>query len=125
MVEPVIIVTNNPLSKDKFQVKYKVHFINGNVMDVLKVVRDYVHCGHKLLTHPLMGSVKPNEIPYRTILLSKAKKQDVDLQSLDYVEKSIYTTQKFIKNYDIPVWNSKILNDFSLIDYDLIKHVFE
>ncbi|WP_123052754.1 GrdX family protein [Clostridium sp. JN-1] len=125
MIEPVIIVTNNPLSRDRFQTKHKVYFINGNVMDVLKMVRDYVHCGHKLLTHPLVGSVKPNQIPYRTILLSSDKKENVDFQSLGYIEKSIYTTQKFIKNYDIPMWDSSVLNDFSVIDYDIIKHVFE
>lgn len=125
MIEPVIIVTNNPLSRDRFRAKHKVHFINGSVMDVLKMVRDYVHCGHKLLTHPLVGSVKPNQIPYRTILLSSDKKENVDFQSLGYIEKSIYTTQKFIKNYDIPMWDSSVLNDFSVIDYDIIKHVFE
>lgn len=94
-------------------------------MKVLETARDYIHCGHNLLTHPLMGSVKPNETPYKTIVLSKNSRKSVNFKSLQYIEDSINTTQKFIKNYNTPHWNDKILTDFSLIDYDLIRNAFE
>ncbi|HAZ36265.1 MAG TPA: GrdX protein, partial [Clostridiaceae bacterium] len=64
MVEKLIIITNNPLSKEFFNDKYEVQFINGSLMDVLIKVRDLIHKGYVLLTHPLMGSVKPNQTPY-------------------------------------------------------------
>ncbi|MGH4137530.1 GrdX family protein [Clostridium sp.] len=122
MIEPLIIITNNPMSKQLFESKYKVAFIEGTMMDILKEVRDNIHVGHKLLTHPLMSSVKPNETPYRTICISKEKLLKVDLQSLSIIEESIMTTEKFLKDFDTPQWNEKILLDFQLIDSDLIDH---
>lgn len=122
MIEPLIIVTNNPMSKQQFESKYKVVFIEGTMMDILKKVRDNIHVGHKLLTHPLMSSVKPNETPYRTICISKEKLLKVDLQSLSIIEESIMTTEKFLRDFDTPQWNEKILLDFQLIDSDLIDH---
>ena len=122
MIEPLIIVTNNPMSKEQFQSKYKVVFIEGTMMDILKKVRDNIHVGHKLLTHPLMSSIKPNETPYRTICISKEKLLKVDLQSLSIIEESIMTTEKFLKDFKTPQWNEKILLDFQLIDSDLIDH---
>ena len=110
------------MSKEKFEIKYKVIFIEGNMMDILKKVRNNIHEGHKLLTHPLMSSVKPNETPYRTICISKEKLLEVDLQSLSIIEESILTTEKFLNDFKTPQWNGKILLDFQLIDYDLIYH---
>lgn len=122
MIEPLIIVTNNPMSKEQFESKYTVVFIKGSMMDILKKVRNNIHEGHKLLTHPLMSSVKPNETPYRTICISKEKLREVDLQSLSIIEESIMSTEKFLNDFKTPEWNEKILLDFQLIDYDLIYH---
>ncbi|MCJ7688728.1 MAG: GrdX family protein [Clostridiaceae bacterium] len=122
MIEPLIIVTNNPMSKEQFENKYKMIFIEGTMMDILKNVRNNIHEGHKLLTHPLMSSVKPNETPYRTICISKEKLCEVDLQSLSIIEESIMSTEKFLNDFKTPEWNEKILLDFQLIDYDLIYH---
>lgn len=122
MIEPLIIVTNNPMSKEQFGSKYKVIFIEGTMMDILKKVRNNIHEGHKLLTHPLMSSIKPNETPYRTVCISKEKLSKVDLQSLSIIEESIMTTEKFLSDFNTPQWNEKILLDFQLIDSDLIYH---
>ena len=122
MIEPLIIVTNNPMSKEQFESKYMVVFIKGSMMDILKKVRNNIHEGHKLLTHPLMSSVKPNETPYRTICISKEKLREVDLQSLSIIEESIMSTEKFLNDFKTPQWTEKILLDFQLIDYDIIHH---
>lgn len=122
MIEPLFIVTNNPMSKEKFEKDYEVVYIDGVAMEVLKKVRDFIHIGHKLLTHPLMGSVKPNETPYRTVCVSKEKLQGLDMQSLEFIENSIVTTEKFLKDFRTPNWSEKILLDFQLIDSDLIDH---
>jgi hypothetical protein len=122
LIEPLIIVTNNPMSKEQFESKYKVIFIEGTMMDILKKVRDNIHEGHKLLTHPLMSSIKPNETPYRTICISREKLSKVDFQSLSIIEESIMTTEKFLNDFKTPQWNEKILLDFQLIDSDLIYH---
>jgi hypothetical protein len=36
---------------------------------VLLTVRDHIHSGARLLTHPQAGSVKPYETPYRSVLV--------------------------------------------------------
>lgn len=124
MIEPVIIVTNNPMSREKLIDDYAIDYINGDAMEVFKAVRDYIHKGHKLLTHPLMSSIKPNETPYRTVVISKGKSKTVDLQSLNYIEEGISATIKFTQKFGIPKWNKQVLEDFQLIDYDLIYHAF-
>lgn len=122
MVEPLFIITNNPMVQEEFECKYDVKFYNTSPLDVLIMVRDHIHKGYRLLTHPLMSSVKPNETPYRTICLSKDAMNQVDLQSLEIIEASIATTQKFLKDFNTPNWSKKILLDFQLIDSDLIYH---
>lgn len=122
MIEPLFIVTNNPMSKQKFMGKYKIEFIEGPQLGILKKVRDYIHKGNRLLTHPLMGSVKPNETPYRTVCVSLEVMDNVDFQSLDIIENSIATTEKFLNDFSTPNWSEKILADFQLIDSDLIDH---
>lgn len=121
MIEPLFIITNNPLSKRTFETKYKIVYIDGSAMEILKNVRDNIHLGHKLLTHPLMSSVKPNETPYRTVCLS-LNRESLDIQSLEIIESAIMTTEKFLKDFNTPNWSDKILQDFQLIDCDLIDH---
>lgn len=123
MIEPIIIVTNNPMSRENFSNDYAVDFLDGSTMEVLKKVRDYIHKGHRLLTHPLMSSIKPNETTYRTVIISKKINSNIDMESLKYIEEGIYATEKFTKNFGIPNWNKRVLGDFQLIDYDLIYHV--
>lgn len=122
MREQLIIITNNPLSQKKFQDEYEVIFVDKEMKEVYNIVRDKIHMGHKLLTHPLMSSIKPNETPYRTICVSKEKNKGVDLDSLSIIESSIMTLKKFLNISPLPQYNEKILNDFQLIDYDLIYH---
>lgn len=123
MVEPVLIITNNRMVVDKAGDRYSIEFVDGTLMDVLKLVRDYVHKGHRILTHPLSGSVKPNETPYKTVLISRANGQTIDMDSLLLIEDSIMTAEKFLKDKGIPEWPDEILNDFRFIDYDLISYV--
>lgn len=120
MIEQAIAVTNNKMAADKLEGKMEVIYIDGTLMDVLKISRDYIHKGHRLLTHPLSGSVKPNETPYKTILISKFNGKTIDVDSLSIIEYSIHTCEKLLKNKTTPRWPQKILDDFKLIDFDLI-----
>jgi len=122
MIDPLFIVTNNPMSKEKFEEKFKVEFIDVPQLDILKKVRNYIHKGNRILTHPLMGSVKPNETPYRTVCVSTEVVNGVDLQSLEIIENAIVTTEKFLRDFNTPKWSEKILTDFQVIDSDLIDH---
>ena len=122
MIEEILIVTNNQMCLDKFSKKYQVEFLNTGIMDVLKTVRNHVHNGHLLLTHPLSSSIKPNETPFKTVVITKSKQEVLDYQSVSFIEEAIHTTEKFIKDRGTPAWSDAVLNDFMLIDYDIISH---
>ena len=55
-----IIVTNNPMVMEKHGSTRNVIYKNLSYEGVLREVRDRIHEGHSMLTHPLSGSVKPN-----------------------------------------------------------------
>ena len=117
------IITNNSLVVQKFDSKYEVEYIDGDFMEILTTCRDYIHNKHRLLTHPLAGSIKPNETPYKTIMIDDVDK--LDTESLLLIEKAIETTKKFQNNFKTPLWVDSILEDFKVIDLDLIKNVLE
>lgn len=125
MKEKARVITNNSMVVQQMGGKFFIEFIDGGLMDVLKAVRDYIHKGHKLLTHPLMGSVKPNETPFKTVLISMVNGETIDMDSLNLIENSIQTAEKFIRIKKTPNWTEKILEDFRLIDFDLIYHAIE
>lgn len=112
------IITNNSLIYDKFNKTINTTLIDDSYVDVLNTVRDRIHKGAVLLTHPLAGSVKPNETPYRTIIIDDIK-GNLDLNSLSIIEDSIETARKFpVKEI---LWGEKVLQDFKIIDLRLIE----
>lgn len=117
-----IVITNNPLTKSSLNGRFDVIYKEVDLLDVLIMVRDYIHKGHKLLTHPLMGSIKPNQTPYKSVAISKKKYTDIDLMSLEIIENSILKAKAMLDNKKLPKWPQNALEDFSLIDYDLIKN---
>ena len=125
MNEKAIIVTNNILSLDAFNNKWQVDFIEGSLLDVLICVRDYIHKGHILLTHPLMGSIKPNQTPYKTVVISFKFENQVDFDSLMFIENSIESTKKLLSNSPLRDWKESILEDFRVIDFDLINNAIK
>lgn len=120
-----ILITNNILVyekyKDKMDIIYKDDY---SYMDILYFTRDLIHQGYKLLTHPLSGSIKPNETPFKTIIVSN-NKDDLDYDSLKIIEDSIYTSQRFLDNKARPYWSRSVLNDFRIIDLSLIESIID
>jgi hypothetical protein len=126
----------------------EINFIETDMTGVLVYVRDKIHKGHKLLTHPLSGSIKPNESPYKSVLISGNTKcggtqpdgtqsgntkpnttqsggtqqssiqQNTDLQSINIIEECILTAQKFPPK-EIP---EKYLHDLRTVDLSLIRN---
>lgn len=116
-----IAITNNPLVKDKLEKEIFLKYYDISYLELLEKVRDKIHLGYKLLTHPLSGSVKPNETPYKTIIISKT--DHLHMESLLTIENSIATTKKMLKNQELPHWNKEVLRDFQVIDLYLIEGV--
>ncbi len=122
MSKKAIIVTNNTRSYENFKDKYKVFFVEGTLMDVFTTTRDYIHKGYILLTHPLSGSIKPNETPFKTIAISEVPQNELDFNSLMLIENSIETASKLLVNKQTKSWSENVLDDFRAIDFDLIKN---
>ena len=121
------IITNNPKVKNAFEGKYMLTFVDGSYRDVLVKARDLVHVGHKLITHPLMGSLKPNETPYRSVIVSReAGASDTD--SIILIEESIMTYDKFARfmrpdrGINTP---ERLREDFMVIDLSLISSALD
>lgn len=114
------IITNNPLVNEELSEKYNVEFYEESYIDILIRVRDKVHKGHILLTHPLSGSVKPNETPYKSIAISNSKKT-LDMKSLMIIEESIGTAKKFIEGIGLYKWSCESIEDFKIVDLSIIK----
>lgn len=120
-----LVITNNLYVYDKYkdsmEVIYKEDF---DYLQILGYVRDKIHEGHELLTHPLSGSVKPNETPYKTIMISKEIKE-LDEDGIRIIEESIATTKKFMTNKETPDWIERVLDDFRVIDLSLMENVID
>ncbi|CAK7074187.1 GrdX protein [Tissierella sp. P1] len=120
-----IIVTNNPYVYEKYKDKMEMLYKEDcNYIQILEFLRDKIHEGHQLLTHPLSGSIKPNETPYKTIMISK-EKGSLDQQGILIVEESIETAKKFQSNKPTPDWTERVLDDFRVIDLSLIENVID
>ncbi|NLL82181.1 MAG: GrdX protein [Tissierellia bacterium] len=120
-----ILITNNSKVYDKFNETLEIVYLNDySYLDILYFLRDKIHEGHKLLTHPLSGSIKPNETPYKSVIISK-KTGELDTEGLLIVEDSILTAKKFINDKATPQWTESVLDDFRVIDLSLMENVIE
>lgn len=110
------IFTNNPLVAEKYaKVTTK---ISGSVYDIFILGRDHIHQGARLINHPLCGSVKPNESPYKTLLLSKTEGKELDMFSLQLIEGAFQVLKKLPVKH-IP-YTERMLEDYQVIDLDLV-----
>ncbi|MDD2216970.1 MAG: GrdX family protein [Eubacteriales bacterium] len=128
-----MIITNNIKVRDFFK-NEDILFVEGDVRDVFRIVRDYVHKGHSILTHPLSGSVKPIETPFKSIMLTTVPEK-LNLESLNLIEQAIINCDKFEKNSIVGIKSKKnwgksreqkltgpeasIFDDFREIDFTL------
>ncbi|MDR7855832.1 GrdX family protein [Tissierella sp.] len=120
-----VIITNNPYVNEKYKDTMEIIYKEElNYLEILEFLRDKIHAGHELLTHPLSGSIKPNETPYKTIMISK-EKGELDQSGILIVEESIATAKKFQTNKPTPDWLEHVLDDFRVIDLSLIENVID
>jgi len=112
-----MIITNNP---DVAAIYPDLRYIECTVQGIFEAVRDEVHKGARILSHPLSGSIKPNESPYKSIAISNEYGK-LDFRSLQIIEDAIAMLRRLSeKNYQ---YNESILADFRIIDLDHIKGV--
>ncbi len=116
-VSTYLIITNNPLVRDCIPKNYAVEYQEIGYRDILVKVRDLVYAGQRMYTHPLSGSVKPNETPYKSVVVSKKPKGMEELEA-NIISDAIVTFDKFRQmDRNFP---ERVLKDFRLIDYTLL-----
>ncbi len=120
------LITNNRLVSEKYStpgvdknLEELIYSPDEGFIDILKKTRDMIHAGHELLTHPLTGSVKPYETPFKSIVVS-SKKGSLNMDSLKIIEDAIVVTQKFLDDYEHREFSERVYDDFRLIDFNLI-----
>ena len=108
-----LVITNNPLVVECMPADLAVEYHDVTYREVLVLVRDMVYAGHRLYTHPLSGSVKPNETPYKSVVVSKKPKK-MEMEEALIISSSIETFDKFTPiRRELP---ERVLKDFRLID---------
>ncbi|MEF9983661.1 MAG: GrdX family protein [Oscillospiraceae bacterium] len=116
----MMIITNNPLAKQQLSDIIDVELLDCSYIELLTEIRDRVHKGVKILTHPLSGSVKPNETPFKSVIITKQQKDKIDMDSLILIENSIITAKKFAPKYIN--MTDRIKDDFAVVDATLIRN---
>ena len=115
MKKDYIIITNNPLVPQMLDEEHEVDYSEISYEDVLGKVR------HLLLSHPLSGSVKPNETPYKSVMISR-KAGKLDERSLSIIEGAIRSCAKFeFKSEKYREFMPETFKDFQLIDWTLLQ----
>lgn len=117
----ITIVSNNPsvsLGPTDLEIKEQ------GVLPVLQTVRDLVHLGHHLLTHPFAGSVKPNENPFKSVVITK-ERFGVDYQSVQIIEGCLAVAERMLRERPYRNYPPQVLKDLELIDKSLLDSGLE
>lgn len=116
-----IIVTNNSKVLDKYKDIMNIKMMD-TYEDVLIKVRDLVYDRHRLLTHPQAGSLKPNQTPYRSIIVYPSDNNS-NIDDVMMIEKAIEVFNKFKEIRQTPKYEEKIADDYKTIDLSMIDNV--
>lgn len=119
--EKCTIVTNNDRVADKYKDMMNVEMVDS-YEEVLIKARDIVYDRHRLLTHPQAGSLKPNQTPYRSIIVYPSDNSS-NMDDVMMIEKAIETFNKFREIKETPKYEEKIANDYKTIDLSMIDNV--
>ena len=115
-----LILTNNPLVRDCMEGRgtYTIELHEDrSLREILVMARNLVQKGHTLYTHPLSGSVKPNETPYKSVIVSKVP-HTLEPDQCEIISNAIAVVDKFPEVHrKLP---EQVLRDFQLIDYSLL-----
>lgn len=85
-----------------------------------------IHAGWRMVANPLYGNLKPNQQPYRTLVLTKKKDfASLDLESLELIESAIRNyenSHKLMLPGSLPL---EVDRDLRYIDFMLIEETLK
>lgn len=118
-----LIVTNNPMAAKEFAGQGEVRlYPEDTYREILVRARDLVYIGHRLRNHPLYGSLRPHETPYRTVVLSD-RPQTPDGEECLIMSEAITRIDIFTPP-DRAKMPQRILEDYQMIDCSLVRNTF-
>lgn len=118
MEQDLLIVTNNPMVKKDLG---DVLVVDGSFEDVLFKVRDLVHEGHQLISHPIGASMRMLFSPYRSVLVGRERSEAKEVFALT-IESSIDTFRRSTANRKVDHVNA---DDYARIDLELLKEAIK
>lgn len=115
------VITNNPLAmaKGAASERYNMVWREGGAPVVLTAARDLVHLGWRLVNHPLASSIKPNQTPYKTLVLARGS--HLDLPSLRAIEGALAAARKLGPFLD---GDPRVLADLQIIDWEMCRETW-
>jgi hypothetical protein len=122
LTEELLIVTNNPRVKE--MTDFRHCWVEGECREVIMQAYNFVAQGHQLISHPLAGSIKPNQNPYKSILISRLS-GEVDIAALKLAENCLRKAEELMEN-KIPIdLNVAYGQDLQLVDQDLLLNALQ
>lgn len=116
------IVTNNPRVYEKYKEETEVLLLDSYEAVLLKV-RDLVYDRHVLLTHPQASSLKPNQTPYRSVVVYPKGEED-NMKDILLIEKCIETYRQWQEIAPTPEsYAQNVAYDFQTIDLSVIENI--
>lgn len=120
--EKSILITNN----DRVYEKYKNQLtciLLEKYEEVLIKVRDLVYDKHVLLTHPQASSLKPNQTPFKSVIVYPKGAED-NTKDILLIEKCIEVFNQWQNIAKSPSsYEKKVENDFKTIDLSVIENI--
>lgn len=115
-----VLLTNNPRyeGRDELPVDYRA---GAAGIEIVRAGRDLIHLGWTLLNHPLYGNFRPNQQPYRTLLLSKDDKAAFDEYGLRLIEEAMGVYTACVKPLTPQLTPERMRRDCAVIDEELLK----
>lgn len=112
------VLTNNPKVVKEVAPGTEVRFRSCGIVQILEDASLLIASGHTLLSHPLSGSVKPGETPYKSMLISTQTQQGIDRASAQLISNAITACTKFTDKSD--TYSAETLDDLQTVDLALV-----
>jgi len=113
-----VIITNNPVVAEKYD---HILFLDGSVEEILIKVRDLVHEGYDLISHPLPASLGMMFSPVRSIIMGR-KLEKMDVFCAEIIEDSLI---KYKNHMDFRKTDTVNEDDYKRIDQLLLQSALQ
>ncbi|MCI5869837.1 MAG: GrdX family protein [Dorea sp.] len=121
-LEKAILITNNDRVHEKYKDQLEIILLR-TYEEVLIKVRDLVYDRHVLLTHPQASSLKPNQTPYRSVVVYP-RGEDDNTKDIMLIEKCLQVYYEWQKIAPTPEkYDDRIANDFKTIDLSVVESI--